>query len=44
LFRERTSHETNGPSLAQFWGAPQDAEENALSIPIKGKRIALEQK
>jgi anaerobic magnesium-protoporphyrin IX monomethyl ester cyclase len=29
-FRDRRV--TNGPTLAEFWGAPQDAEENALQI------------
>ena len=32
LFRERTKHVVNGPTLEEFWGAPQDAEENALQV------------
>jgi anaerobic magnesium-protoporphyrin IX monomethyl ester cyclase len=41
LLRERTRHEKNGPSLAQFWGAPQDAEENALRIAVIGERKSV---
>jgi anaerobic magnesium-protoporphyrin IX monomethyl ester cyclase len=33
LFRERPKHLKNGPTLAQFWGAPQDEEGDALLIP-----------
>jgi anaerobic magnesium-protoporphyrin IX monomethyl ester cyclase len=33
-------HEKRGPSLAQFWGAPQDDEENALQIPVKRQTVA----
>jgi anaerobic magnesium-protoporphyrin IX monomethyl ester cyclase len=31
LFRDRRLR--NGPSLAAFWGAPQDAEEEAMHVP-----------
>lgn len=31
LFRDRRT--TTGPSVAAFWGAPQDAEEEALGVP-----------
>jgi anaerobic magnesium-protoporphyrin IX monomethyl ester cyclase len=31
----------DGPTLAEFWGAPQDAEENAMQIPVRGKLIDL---
>lgn len=31
-FLRRDRHETNGPTLEEFWGAPQDEEENALHI------------
>jgi anaerobic magnesium-protoporphyrin IX monomethyl ester cyclase len=41
LRRERQRHVTDGPTLAQFWGAPQDAEENALQLPVRCKIIAL---
>lgn len=36
LFRDR--HHKNGPTLAEFWGAPQDEEENALSLPVRSKK------
>ena len=34
-FLRRDHHEKNGPTLEEFWGAPQDAEENALDISRK---------
>ena len=34
-------HEKSGPTLAQFWGAPQDAEEEALRVVRKSEVIAL---
>ncbi|HEY4921435.1 MAG TPA: magnesium-protoporphyrin IX monomethyl ester anaerobic oxidative cyclase [Xanthobacteraceae bacterium] len=39
LFRDRRLR--SGPSLAEFWGAPQDAEEEALHVPGREKRPAL---
>jgi anaerobic magnesium-protoporphyrin IX monomethyl ester cyclase len=33
LFRDRRGR--NGPSLAESWGAPQDAEEEALQVPAR---------
>jgi anaerobic magnesium-protoporphyrin IX monomethyl ester cyclase len=33
LFRDR--HVKNGPTLSEFWGEPQDAEENALQFVRK---------
>jgi len=40
LWRDR--REKNGPTLAQFWGAPQDAEENSMRVPSKKQQaIAL---
>ena len=41
FFRERAKHLKNGPTLEQFWGAPQDAEENALRVAIKTELIAI---
>ncbi len=38
LFRDRRI--TNGPTLAQFWGAPQDAEEEAMASKQKERSIA----
>jgi anaerobic magnesium-protoporphyrin IX monomethyl ester cyclase len=38
LFRDRRI--MNGPTLEQFWGAPQDAEEEALSRPGRGRGVA----
>ena len=40
-FFTRDKHLKHGPTLAEFWGAPQDAEENAMQIPVKGKLITL---
>lgn len=40
-FFRRDEHLKHGPTLAEFWGAPQDAEENAMQIPVKGRLIAL---
>jgi anaerobic magnesium-protoporphyrin IX monomethyl ester cyclase len=37
-FLWRDQHEKHGPTLAQYWGAPQDAEENALSLVPKRPR------
>jgi anaerobic magnesium-protoporphyrin IX monomethyl ester cyclase len=34
-FFVRDRREEHGPTLAEFWGAPQDAEENALQVPAK---------
>ncbi|MDQ3814984.1 MAG: magnesium-protoporphyrin IX monomethyl ester anaerobic oxidative cyclase [Armatimonadota bacterium] len=39
LFRDR--RENDGPTLAEFWGAPQDEEENAMHIPAKRQLITL---
>jgi anaerobic magnesium-protoporphyrin IX monomethyl ester cyclase len=33
-----------GPTLAQFWGAPQDAEENALQTPSPAAARAAQRK
>jgi anaerobic magnesium-protoporphyrin IX monomethyl ester cyclase len=33
-----------GPTLAEFWGAPQDAEENALRIPRKSRLLTVEKR
>jgi anaerobic magnesium-protoporphyrin IX monomethyl ester cyclase len=38
LFRDRRVG--NGPSLAQFWGPPQDAEEHALSVRTRERPLA----
>ena len=38
LFRDNRI--TNGPTLAQFWGAPQDAEEEAMASKQKERSIA----
>jgi anaerobic magnesium-protoporphyrin IX monomethyl ester cyclase len=38
LVRDRRRR--NGPSLAEFWGAPQDAEEEALQVPARERRPA----
>lgn len=38
--RERKTHLKNGPTLAEFWGAPQEAEENALTITRKSTSSA----
>jgi anaerobic magnesium-protoporphyrin IX monomethyl ester cyclase len=38
LFRDRRLR--NGPSLAAFWGAPQDAEEEALSVRTRERTRA----
>jgi len=35
LFRDRRLR--GGPSLAAFWGAPQDVEEEALSVPGRAR-------
>lgn len=43
LFRERQKHVADGPTLEEFWGAPQDAEENALMIPAKNRLVVLNQ-
>ena len=37
LFRDRRLK--NGPTLAQFWGAPQDAEEEALQTNRRPRRL-----
>ncbi|HEX8237641.1 MAG TPA: magnesium-protoporphyrin IX monomethyl ester anaerobic oxidative cyclase [Abditibacteriaceae bacterium] len=37
-FFVRDHREEHGPTLAEFWGAPQDAEENALQVPAKKQR------
>ncbi len=34
-FLRRDKHTPNGPTLAEFWGEPQDAEENALRLVSK---------
>ena len=34
-------HEKSGPTLAEFWGAPQDAEEEALRVVRKSEVISL---
>jgi anaerobic magnesium-protoporphyrin IX monomethyl ester cyclase len=36
LFEDRRI--VNGPSLAAFWGAPQDAEEESMAV---GRRVAI---
>jgi anaerobic magnesium-protoporphyrin IX monomethyl ester cyclase len=33
LFRRR--HTSNGPTLESFWGAPQDTEEESMSLPAR---------
>jgi anaerobic magnesium-protoporphyrin IX monomethyl ester cyclase len=35
FFRDRRT--TCGPTLSEFWGAPQDAEEEALTVPRKAR-------
>ncbi len=34
-FLRRERRVKNGPTLQEFWGAPQDAEENALQLPSR---------
>lgn len=34
----RDRHVKSGPTLAEFWGAPQDAEENALKLVPRSKK------
>jgi anaerobic magnesium-protoporphyrin IX monomethyl ester cyclase len=36
LFRDRRL--TDGPTVAEFWGAPQDAEEEAMSASRPERR------
>jgi anaerobic magnesium-protoporphyrin IX monomethyl ester cyclase len=38
LFRDRRI--ANGPTLEQFWGAPQDADEEAMASKQKERSIA----
>lgn len=40
-FLLRDKHEKSGPTLEQFWGAPQDAEENALRF-VSQHKAAIE--
>jgi anaerobic magnesium-protoporphyrin IX monomethyl ester cyclase len=40
-FFVRDRREEHGPTLAEFWGAPQDAEENALQVPAKRQQRML---
>lgn len=37
-FFRQAERTRNGPSLEAFWGAPQDAEENALALPPRRPR------
>lgn len=37
LFRDR--HQKDGPTLAEFWGAPQDSEAKAMESHAKRKRV-----
>jgi anaerobic magnesium-protoporphyrin IX monomethyl ester cyclase len=38
LFRDRRM--SNGPTLGQFWGAPQDTEEEAMTSKQNERSIA----
>ena len=38
LFRERRVK--NGPTLAEFWGAPQDAEEELMRAATKERAVS----
>lgn len=40
-FFKRERRVTNGPTLQEFWGAPQDAEENALQIAPRKSIVTL---
>ncbi|HEX8552196.1 MAG TPA: magnesium-protoporphyrin IX monomethyl ester anaerobic oxidative cyclase [Abditibacteriaceae bacterium] len=40
--RERQLHQTDGPTLSQFWGTPQDEEENALRVPARNALISID--
>jgi len=40
-FLARDRRVRNGPTLQEFWGEPQDAEENALVISRRGVEIPL---
>ncbi len=37
LFRDR--HQKDGPTLAEFWGAPQDGEEEAMQSHAKNRVV-----
>jgi anaerobic magnesium-protoporphyrin IX monomethyl ester cyclase len=39
-FLMRDSRARNGPTLVEFWGAPQDAEEEAMHVRTRGRSIA----
>lgn len=39
LFRDR--RRKDGPTLAEFWGAPQDAEEEALARPTRPQELTV---
>ena len=39
LFRDRRTE--TGPSVAAFWGAPQDAEEEALRVTRTNRKTSL---
>ncbi len=41
-FLRRDQLQTRGPSLQEFWGAPQNAEENALRAPARGGKSDAE--
>jgi anaerobic magnesium-protoporphyrin IX monomethyl ester cyclase len=41
-FFVRDRHVTDGPTLAEFWGAPQDAEENSMQRVVRGPVISLQ--
>jgi anaerobic magnesium-protoporphyrin IX monomethyl ester cyclase len=38
---ERRKHVVKGPTLEEFWGAPQDEEEESMQIPVRGQLISL---
>jgi len=40
-FFVRDRRTRNGPTLAEFWGAPQDAEENSMQRVVRGQVIPL---
>jgi anaerobic magnesium-protoporphyrin IX monomethyl ester cyclase len=39
LFRDRRTG--NGPTLAEFWGAPQDAEEESMRATTKERPVVV---
>lgn len=40
-FFTRDKRIADGPTLAEFWGAPQDAEENALDVPRRRSLVTV---